>query len=75
MSVAHDPRQNHLLAALPATDFERLQSRLKLVPLRLGEVIYEPGSHLRHLYVSDHGNRVPALHNGRWSLCRDRSSR
>lgn len=50
MSVAHDPRQNHLLAALPATDFARLQSRLKLVPLRLGEVIYEPGSHLRHLY-------------------------
>jgi CRP-like cAMP-binding protein len=50
MSVAHDPRQNHLLAALPATDFARVQTRLKLVPLRLGEVIYEPGSQLRHLY-------------------------
>lgn len=33
MSVAHAPRQNHLLAALPATDFERVQSRLKLVQL------------------------------------------
>jgi CRP-like cAMP-binding protein len=50
MSVAHEPRQNHLLAALPATDFERVQSSLKLVPLRLGEVIYEPGSTLRHVY-------------------------
>lgn len=50
MSVAHDPRQNHLLAALPAADFERLQSSLKLTQLRLGDVIYEPGSQLRHLY-------------------------
>jgi CRP-like cAMP-binding protein len=50
MSVAHDPRQNHLLAALPAADLERLQSGLTLVPLRLGEVMYEPGSQLRHLY-------------------------
>jgi CRP-like cAMP-binding protein len=50
MSVAHDPRQNHLLAALPATDFARLQAHLKLVPLRLGEAIYEPGSQLRHVY-------------------------
>jgi CRP-like cAMP-binding protein len=50
MSLAHDPRQNHLLAALPAADFARLQSSLKLVPLRLGEVIYEPGSQVDHLY-------------------------
>ena len=50
MSVVHNPRQNHLLAALPAPDFARLQSHLKLVPLQLGEVIYEPDSRLRHLY-------------------------
>jgi CRP-like cAMP-binding protein len=50
MAVAHDPRQNHLLAALPAADFARLQSRLQLGPLPLGEVIYEPGSQLHHLY-------------------------
>lgn len=50
MLVAHDPRQNHLLAALPATDFERVQSRLKLVPMQFGEVIYESGSQLRHVY-------------------------
>ena len=50
MSVAHDPRRNHLLAALPAADFARLQAHLKPVPLRLGEAIYEPGSQLRHVY-------------------------
>jgi CRP-like cAMP-binding protein len=49
-AAAHDPRQNHLLAALPATDFERLQSHLKLIPLPLGEALYEPGIGLRHLY-------------------------
>ena len=35
MSVAQNPRQNHLLAALPAREFERLQAGLKLVPLPL----------------------------------------
>lgn len=47
---AHDPRQNHLLAALPATDFERLQSHMKLIPLELGAALYEPGVEMRHLY-------------------------
>jgi CRP-like cAMP-binding protein len=50
MAAAHAPRQNHLLAALPATDFERLQSGLILVPLPLGKVLYESGSQLRHVY-------------------------
>jgi CRP-like cAMP-binding protein len=50
MSTAHDPRQNHLLAALPAADFERLQPQLKLVPLPLGEALYEPGIELRYVY-------------------------
>ena len=50
MRAAHDPRQNHLLAALPTTDFERLQSHLKLIPLPLGEALYEPGIGLRYLY-------------------------
>jgi CRP-like cAMP-binding protein len=44
MSIAQYPRQNHLLAALPAADFERVRANLKLVPLPLGEVLYESGS-------------------------------
>lgn len=49
-AATHGPRQNHLLAALPATDFERLQPHLKLIPLPLGEALYEPGIVLRYLY-------------------------
>ena len=50
MPAAHDARKNHLLAALPATDFNRLQPHLKLVSLPLGEALYESGIVLRHVY-------------------------
>ncbi len=50
MTAPHDPRQNHLLAALPASEFERLAPYLELVPLRLGEVLYESGGQLKHVY-------------------------
>jgi CRP-like cAMP-binding protein len=50
MSAPHSPRQNHLLAALPAGDYERLAPRLELVPMKLGDVLYEPGDRLRHVY-------------------------
>jgi len=50
MPTPHSPKQNHLLAALPATEFERLSPHLELVPMPLGEVLYEPGGQLRHVY-------------------------
>ena len=50
MSLPHSPDQNHLLAALPAEEFGRLAPHLELVPLLLGESIYEPGSQLTHVY-------------------------
>ena len=50
MSPAHNPNQNHLLAALPAAEFERLAPRLEGIPMRLGETLYEPGGQLRHVY-------------------------
>lgn len=42
--------QNHLLAALPAEVAARLAPRLELVPLALGEMLYEPGEPLRHAF-------------------------
>jgi CRP-like cAMP-binding protein len=48
--VGQIPQQNHLLAALPAGDYERLAPHLELIPLKLGEVLYEPGVRLRHVY-------------------------
>src|SRR5512134_1180238 len=50
MPLPHSPNQNHLLAALPAAEFERLAPHLELVPLLLGESLYEPGGQLRHAY-------------------------
>jgi CRP-like cAMP-binding protein len=50
MSSPHSPNQNHLLAALPTAEFERLAAHLELVPLPLGEMLYEPGGQLKHAY-------------------------
>jgi CRP-like cAMP-binding protein len=46
----HSFRQNHLLAALPAAELERLAPHLELVPMLLGDVLYEPGGQLQHAY-------------------------
>jgi CRP-like cAMP-binding protein len=50
MSSPHSPNQNHLLAALPTAEFERLAAHLEPVPMPLGEVLYEPGGQLQHAY-------------------------
>ena len=46
----HSPHQNHLLDALPTSDYERLASHLELIPMKLGDVLYEPGVKLRYVY-------------------------
>jgi CRP-like cAMP-binding protein len=50
MPSPHNPHQNHLLAALPAAEFDRLAPQLELVPMPLGEILYEPGGQLQHAY-------------------------
>ena len=50
MTATHSPTQNHLLAALPAAEFDRLSSNLELVPMPLGEALYESGGHLQYVY-------------------------
>ena len=47
---APSPSQNHLLAALPASEFERLLPHLELAALPLGQMLYEPGTQLLHAY-------------------------
>ncbi|MCB1952581.1 MAG: Crp/Fnr family transcriptional regulator [Zoogloeaceae bacterium] len=44
------PRQNHLLAALPAADAERIYPQLEYVAMPLGHVLYESGAQMRHVY-------------------------
>ena len=44
------PKQNHLLAALPAADYQRIAPHLEFVSMPLAEVLYESGTSLRHVY-------------------------
>jgi len=44
------PQQNHLLAVLPAEIFERIAPHLELISMPLGEVLYESGGPLHHVY-------------------------
>jgi CRP-like cAMP-binding protein len=50
MVIRHNPRQNHLLGALPQADFDRLAPHLEHVQMSLGEVLYESGGALNHVY-------------------------
>jgi CRP-like cAMP-binding protein len=51
MSVSPpDPRQNQILGVLPEIERQRLLPHLELVPMQLGNVLYESGDTLRHIY-------------------------
>jgi CRP-like cAMP-binding protein len=50
MTTLPNPKQNHLLAALPAAEFDRLHASLEAVPMLLGQTLYEPGGQLSHVY-------------------------
>ena len=50
MVSPHNPKQNHVLAALPAADYARLLPDLELVAMPLGWAIYESGGHMSYLY-------------------------
>ena len=55
MPARRTPKQNHLLAALPAADLMRLLPHLERVPLPLGAVIYESGGEQAHVYFPASG--------------------
>ena len=50
MQVRRDPEDNHLLASLLDAERDRIYSRLQLVPMPVGKILYEPGHMLRHVY-------------------------
>ncbi|HEY0197400.1 MAG TPA: Crp/Fnr family transcriptional regulator [Rhodanobacter sp.] len=50
MATGSEPRTNHLLAMLPETEWQRWQPQLEKVDMPLGQVLYESGSTLTHVY-------------------------
>ena len=50
MLPTHGAQTNRLLAKLSLDDFKPLADHLEPVPMRLGDVIYEPGQRLLHAY-------------------------
>lgn len=50
MSTPPGPERNHLLAALPARELERLKPYLKPATLSLGSVLHEPGEPMHSAY-------------------------
>jgi len=50
MATPHSPKQNHILAALPAEDYTRLLPELEVTPMPLGWAVYESGGHMSYVY-------------------------
>ena len=49
-SPPHQPNENHLLAALPTAELERLEPHLELIHMPLGDVLCESGGRLTYVY-------------------------
>ena len=50
MTLEHHPKDNELLAALPDAEWQRWRPQLERVQMPLGEVLYESGGTLKHVY-------------------------
>jgi CRP-like cAMP-binding protein len=50
MTNAQDPKKNHLLAVVPETEWLRLGPHLVRIDMPLGQVVYESGDRLDHVY-------------------------
>ena len=50
MATHSDPKENRLLAALPADEWARWLPALELVEMPLGKVLYESGMTMTHVY-------------------------
>jgi CRP-like cAMP-binding protein len=50
MKLSNAPRTNDLLASLPDAEWARWESQLERVELKLGQVLYESGTTMNHVY-------------------------
>jgi CRP-like cAMP-binding protein len=49
-TLSSSPKENHLLAVLPDTEWQRWLPQLEYVEMPLGQVLYESGGTLSHVY-------------------------
>ena len=49
-TLSPDPKINQLIAALPEAEWKRWLPQLELVEMALGQVLYESGATLKHVY-------------------------
>jgi hypothetical protein len=61
--IALPSTTNQLLAALPPDERERIEPHLSTVTMPLGQVVYESGDHLSHIYLPT--TAIISLHGGR----------
>ena len=50
MTLSQSFAENHLLGALPPSELAPMVAQLELVPMRLGDMVYEPGEQLQFAY-------------------------
>jgi CRP-like cAMP-binding protein len=60
----HNPQQNHILAALPDADYEKLSPFLELASMPLGMVVAEAGASMPYVYFPT-SSIVSILHDTR----------
>jgi CRP-like cAMP-binding protein len=65
-AAPQSPTKNHLLAALPAADYEPLAPHLEPVDLPLGCSVYESGDRMAHVFFPTEGivSLLYVLHDG-----------
>jgi len=60
-------RRNLLLAALPPDDYARIAQHLEVVPLRLRQMLHQPGTPIHHFYFPGDGfcSQLTVMADGR----------
>jgi CRP-like cAMP-binding protein len=48
--MENTPKANRVLASIPPRDYKRLVAKLEPVELKFGEVLFEPGKAIKHVY-------------------------
>ena len=51
MSTSKHPQENHLLSVLSQAEWKRIEPHLLRVDMSLGQVVYESGDRLAHVYL------------------------